>query len=783
MGPGETLGAYRVLRKLGEGGMGAVYLAYDTTLHRHVALKALDAPADDASARTRLVREARNAAALSHPHICTIHEVDEAGGTPFIAMEYVEGVSLRERVDSGAVPVDEAVRLGLQAADALAYAHAHGVVHRDFKAANAIVTGDGRLKVVDFGLARRGDALVAGATTEVSLVAAGVAAGTPYAMAPEQVRGEAADARTDIWALGVLLYELVSGRKPFEAPTIPELFSAILTKTPAALPGAVPVELKAVIERCLTKDPGHRYQQASEVHAALEAIQAGAVSPWVVWRYYVRRRPALTGAATLVALAALLVGANVGGVRDRLAGTPPALPPIRLAVLPFENLTGDPEQEYLSDGLTEEMIGQLGRLHPARLSVIARTSSMQYKGRSAPLDEVARALNVDYVLEGSTRREGSRVRINATLIRVADQIQQWSESFDRDLAGILTLQNDVARGVAGSLALALLPEERTTLAFARPVNPAVHEAYLKGRFHWYRHTPEDFARAQSYFEDAIRIDPDYAPAYIGLADAVGTPAHIGRIPTTDVFPRLKALVAKALALDDQSAVVHDMHARITFAYDWEWAASEAAFQRAIALNPNYPDAHVVYAQLLQILGRGDEALAAVQHGLDLDPHNAFFQQQRAHHLLVAGRRQEAIAEMEELLRVQPGFPPAHEILWTALLKEGQYDEAVRHAGPMDVADILSESYPTLGYAGAMSRAADTMAARALAQYVSPVLVARLYAHAGDQDRTLDWLEKAIDVHDTQIVYAPMSPEFEDVWDHPRFRAVMRRINLPAYTAQ
>jgi tetratricopeptide (TPR) repeat protein len=268
-----------------------------------------------------------------------------------------------------------------------------------------------------------------------------------------------------------------------------------------------------------------------------------------------------------------------------------------------------------------------------------------------------------------------------------------------------------------------------------------------------------------------------------LADAVGTPAHIGRIPTTDVFPRLKALVAKALALDDQSAVVHDMHARITFAYDWEWAASEAAFQRAIALNPNYPDAHVVYAQLLQILGRGDEALAAVQHGLDLDPHNAFFQQQRAHHLLVAGRRQEAIAEMEELLRVQPGFPPAHEILWTALLKEGQYDEAVRHAGPMDVADILSESYPTLGYAGAMSRAADTMAARALAQYVSPVLVARLYAHAGDQDRTLDWLEKAIDVHDTQIVYAPMSPEFEDVWDHPRFRAVMRRINLPAYTAQ
>jgi TolB-like protein/tetratricopeptide (TPR) repeat protein len=561
---------------------------------------------------------------------------------------------------------------------------------------------------------------------------------------------------------------------------VPQLFSAILRDRPAALPSAVPLALGGVIERCLEKDPAARYQEAGAVRTALERVAAGTASPWTAWKYQMRRRPLTLGAAALLALAALVVGTNSGGLRDRLAGTPA----IKLAVLPFENLTRDPDQEYLSDGLTEDLITQLGRLHPQRLSVIARTSSMRYKGRTVPLDQIGRELGVDYVLEGTARRESGRVRISAALVQVSDQTQRWADSYDRELASIFMVQNEVARGVAESLALALLPEERTRLATVRPVNPAAHEAYLKGRFHWYRHTPEDFARAQSYFEEAIRLDPEYAPAYIGLADAVATPAHIGRIPTTEVFPKAKELTARALALDDQSAVVQDMHARLTFAYDWDWAAAEQGFQRAIALNPSYPDAHVIYAQLLHITGRGEAALAAVQQGLDLDPHNAFFQQQRAQHLLTAGRRQEAIDAMEALLKVQPGFPPAHGTLWTAFFQK-RHEDAWRHAVPIlaaradaDVADVFAASHPTLGYAGAMRQAGDTMAARSSGQYVSPVLVATLYAHAGDQALALDWLERAIDVRDTQIVYAPTTLEFEPLWDHPRFRAVMRRINLP-----
>ena len=468
---GMMVGTHRLERLLGRGGMGSVFLAYDTRLQRQVALKVLDHDEADATSSARLLREARNAAALNHPHICTIHEVGEADGTAFIAMEFVEGRSLRERVDEGPLLMGEAVRLGIQAADALAHAHEHGVVHRDFKAANAIVGENGRLKVVDFGLARRDDPRLSDATTMASVVPAGAVAGTPYAMAPEQVRGEAADARTDVWALGVLLYELATGARPFSGQSVPELLSSILTKPPSPPLLRVPVQLTAVITRCLEKDPARRYQRAEEVRAALEAIAAGTTAPWSTWGYRLRRRQAIAAIAAVLAAFAVLLGFNLGGLRDRLIGVVGEEPPIRLAVLPFENLTGDPEQEYFSDGLTDEMIAQLGRLHPQRLSVIARTSSMRYKRRDLPMDQIARELGVDYVMEGSARREGNRVRISASLIQARDQTQRWSETFEQEMSNVLALQSDVARGVARALAITLLPADQSRLAAVRPVNP------------------------------------------------------------------------------------------------------------------------------------------------------------------------------------------------------------------------------------------------------------------------------------------------------------------------
>ena len=442
MKPGDALGPYRVLDVLGEGGMGQVWRAHDTRLQRDVALKVLPADAlADASAKARLVREARLASQLNHPHICTIYEVGEAapsaGSGPavtFVAMELVEGQALSARVAGGPLPVDQVLRYGQQMADALAHAHSRGVVHRDFKSLNVMVTPDGQVKVLDFGLAKRmtGEELADAATaTQHSLTVPGVLAGTLAYMAPEQLRGQPADARSDIWALGVVLYELVAGQRPFQGQTGFELSSAILSQPLPPLSSSVPAPLAGVIDRCLAREPGDRFQQGTEARAALEAVASGQAG--TAWRVELRRRRRLllgTAASVLglLAIAAVLLGLDVGGLRSRLAGAlgVPARV-IKLAVLPFNNLSGDPEQEHLADGFTQEMNTQLGRLHPARLAVVGRSSMARYKKTDTPPDQISRELGgVDYILEGSLQREGDQIRLHAALIRVADETEVWA---------------------------------------------------------------------------------------------------------------------------------------------------------------------------------------------------------------------------------------------------------------------------------------------------------------------------------------------------------------------
>ena len=781
--PGAKLGSYAIERSLGRGGTGAVFLAHDTTLHRQVALKVLDAPADGERARARVLREARNAAALNHPNICTVYEVGEADGRAFIAMEYVEGRPLSDRLARSALPVAEAVRYGIEVADALAYAHDHGVIHRDLKAANAIVTPTGRVKLVDFGLARRDDALLADATTMPSLAPTGVAAGTPYAMAPEQVRGGVTDARTDIWALGVLLYEMVSGGKPFGAVTIPELFSSILRDAPAPLPNAVPVDVQSVIERCLEKEPERRYQRAVEVRTELEAIHAGTMPRSATWRAQVRRRPWMASGVAGLVVAGLLVGANVGGVRERFSGSPPA-GSIKLAVLPFENLTGDPEQEYFSDGLTEEMITQLGRLHPQRLSVIARTSSMRYKNRDAPIDQIGRELGVDYVLEGSARRDGSRVRISATLIQVRDQTQRWADSFDRDLAGILTLQSDVARSVAGSLRLTLLPAERTRLAGARPVNPETYEAYLKGYFHAQKETPADLDLALKYFETALQKDLTYAPAHTGIAFVWTARNQMGYVPPGEAAPRVKAAAMKAIELDPALPLAHYALGMAAWG-EWDWETNEREFRRTIELDPNLAEVRAFYSHLLIALKRPDEALAQIERALQLDPFNAFIQALYGVDLYFVRRYDEAIAQLQSALKTSPDLPFAHCVLGAAFNLTGRPEQALHgaegcleHYGP-DVKDALARGYSEAGYPGAMRRVADLLAKGVSGTYVSPGDVFTAYLHAGQKDLALQWLSKLVDARDPNVYGAARDPFVNDSFrDDPRFHEIVRRTRLP-----
>jgi TolB-like protein/predicted Ser/Thr protein kinase len=780
--PGMTLGSYRIERVLGRGGMGTVFLAYDTKLHRQAALKLIDGPRNDDGSRARLLREARNAAALNHPNICTVYDVADANACAFIAMEYVEGRSLHDRIGAGAIPIADILRYAVQAADALGYAHDHGVIHRDFKAANAILTDTGRLKIVDFGLAQRGDTLIAGVTTVASLVPGG-AAGTPYAMAPEQIRGEATDARTDIWALGVLLCEMpTTGSRPFNAATVPELFSSILRDSPANLPHTVPVEMAAVITRCLEKDPARRYQHAGEVRAALEAIQTGTAQ-WGAWRYRFSRRRWVIVAASFVAAVSVSVGLNVGGLRDRLRTGSANQAPIKLAVLPFTNLTGDAGQEYFSDGLTEEMITQLGRLQPARMSVIARTSSMRYKNADTAIDRIGRELGVDYVLEGSARREGNRVRITAILIQARDQTQRWSNTFERELSGILALQADVARGIAGSLALTLLPADQARLAGAAAIDPDAYEAYLRAREYSYQFTRASFDAAQHYYELALEKDPNYALPYAGLSFLWAARQQMNFVPPAQATPNMTRDAEKALALDPNLADAHYVLAIVKFVTDWDWPGAEQEFKAALALNPNLAEAHSTYSHLLNILKRPNEAMTEVEHALKLDPLNPEILAFYAEDLFMIRRYDDAITQFKAALQIAPDHALAlaglRDVLNQKQMHAEEVDVQLRLLGDGAVKDALRRGYEEGGYLQAMNRGCEAAATRSRATSGVVGNVVRNCLNAKRFDEAIEWLERSYELRTPQIVYIGALPTFDSIRGDPRFQALLRRLRLPS----
>jgi TolB-like protein/tetratricopeptide (TPR) repeat protein len=788
---GTRLGPYEVLGQLGAGGMGEVWRARDPRLEREVALKVLPAAAvADETARARLLREARMAAKLNHPGICTIHEVGEAEGQAYIAMELVAGQSLADRLAAGRLTQEQAIRLGQQMADALSHAHEHSVVHRDFKAANVIVTPEGRAKVLDFGLAKPlvGKELEAATTlTQESLTEAGAVVGTLAYMAPEQLRGKPADARSDVWALGVVLYEMTAGKRPFAGETGFEVSSAILNQAPRPLPAGVPAPLATIIDRCLAKEPLQRYQRAGEVRSALEAMLTGSVpAAWPGWRAALLSHRWAVVLAVVSALFVVVAGLDVGGVRSRVLGRGGGERVIRMAVLPFANLSGDPEQEYLSDGLTQEMIAHLGRLHPGSLSVIARTSVMRYKKAETPIDQIGRELGVDYVLEGSAQQEGSRVRITAELIRVKGQAQLWSESFEREMSGVLALQSDVARKVASALTLKLLPSEQARLVQVRRVNPEAHEAYLRGNHHWMQVTPENLEIAEKYFELALEKDPAYAPAYAGRAWVWLVRNQWGLTPPGVAGPKAKAAALRAIELDGTLAGAHEVLAEVRWLMDWDWDGAWGAFRRAIELNPNVATAQAMYAHFLQIMGHGEEALGRSKRSTELDPFNPLLHGWYAYVLHAQRRNDEAIATARVALRLQPGEYVALGVLWSAFDRKGMKKEAFESArayvnvayNDSRVSTALEEGYTRGGYAEAMKRTAEALITRLPESFALPSEIASFYAVAGESEKAVEWLEKGLDPHDPVMPYIGVLPIYDDLHADPRFQELMRKMNLP-----
>ena len=735
-------GKYRILEEIGHGGMGIVYKAEDLKLKRRIALKFLPSHLmDSPELKERFLIEAQAAAALSHPNICVIYEVGESEERPYIAMEHIEGETLRDRLKKGPLTAEEALDAAVQIASGLGEAHQKGVIHRDIKSANIMVTAKGQAKVMDFGLAK----LLGGS----SLTQSRTTLGTVAYMSPEQARGDDLDQRTDIWSLGVVLYEMLAGRLPFHGDRDQSIIYSILHQEPESLtktrPGTAP-ELDLIVGQALSKKPVDRYQTMEEFREDLSAVAEGL-------------RPLKAKARSAA---------------------------VKLAVLPFANLSGDPEQDYLSDGLTQEMIAQLGRLHPQSLSVIARTSVMRYKKADAPIDQIGRELGVDFILEGSAQREGGRVRVIAELIQVRDQVQLWADIVERDMSGILALQSDVAKRVAEALALKLLPTEQARLAKARPVNPEAYEAYLKGLQHSYKLGPADLDTALQYFELALQKDPGYALAYTGISFIWTCRQQMGYTPPKEAAPKAKTAAQKSLDLDDTVAEAHYALANIMAWGDWDWPGAEMEFKRAIELNPNFPDARIYYSHVLSITGRFDDAIAEAKRALELDPYNSLFQSLAAAVFLLAHRYDDAIAHARSAQRTNVDDIVAHNLLQVCFFMKGMYEEAFAEwkamwniplYGNHDIAEALERGYAEAGFTGAMRQATEAWS-KVVYERSEPWYLALAYVMAGDNERALEWLEKGFEFHDPNMSYLGF-PSFDRLRTDPRFQDLLRRMNLPA----
>ena len=786
LSPGTRLGPYEIVAPLGAGGMGEVWRARDSRLGREVAVKVLPPEfAADPERLKRFEREARATAALSHPNILAVHDVGTHEGVPYLVEELLEGESLRERLDRGGLTLSEAMRIAGEIAKGLAAAHEKGIVHRDLKPGNVFLTRDGTVKVLDFGLAKllptepadEAETLTAAtATTRL-----GGVLGTAAYMAPEQARGRPVDQRADVFAFGVVLYEMLAGERPFRGATGTEVMAAILTDEPAPLPAGVPPGVAAVVGRCLEKDPDRRYQRGSELRAALEAVQSGSAA--VSRPSWLAARPRWVFAAVmLVAAIAAVLALDPKSLRSRMIGQGAAPRIASLAVLPLENLSGDPEQEYLADGMHEALITDLAQLSGLE-RVIARSSAMRYKGSTAPPGQIAKELKVAALVTGAVQRAGDRVRVTAHLIDPATESELWGHSFERSLQDVLSLQDEIVSAITSEIGLQLTAHETTRLSSARRVDPEVYEAYLRGSYHWQKMTPSDVDTAEKYFELAAAKDPSYAPIHEGMAWVWAVRQQLGWVSASAAGPEAKAAAQRAIALDERSGEAHEALALVLMVTDWDWQGSEAEWQKALEINPNNANAHAYYAHLLLALDRVGSAMEHSRRSLELDPFNPLFHGMYGMVLLSARRFDEAIEEARTALTMQPSLVAARSVLWNALVHTGRREEALDAQREWIAQDperlaAFDRGRAEAGFEGALRELCEVLIARYRSgRYFGAHGIAFNLLAAGDSERSLEWLEEGYRIRDPGLLYFS-NPTWDPLRSDPRFRALLRRIGLP-----
>jgi serine/threonine protein kinase len=789
--------------------MGVVYEAEDLTLRRHVALKFLpDQLAEDPEALARFQLEARSASALNHPNICTIHEFGRHGERPFIVMEFMKGQTLRDLIGGKPMEIDQVLDLGIQVADALDAAHAEGIIHRDIKPANIFVTGRSQAKLLDFGLVKKMAkwsetyAGIEQATQSMSkqLTEIGSTMGTVAYTSPEQARGSDVDTRTDLFSFGAVLYEMVSGTLAFQGGSVGEVLEAIFTRkpTPAVrLNPKVPAQLEQIIEKALEKNRALRYQSAAEMLTDLQRLKrdtailksGGAASVTAAEISSAanlagseagpRRLYLIVGAA--VVLLALVIGLwlnhrSKNAETKPISTTQPSAAP-SIAVLPFVDISANRDQEYFSDGLAEELLNDLAKIPGLR--VTARTSSFQFKGKSEDLRVIGQKLNVASVLEGSVRKEGKRVRIRVQLVNANDGFHLWSETYERQLDDIFSVQEDIARSVAGALKVTLLGKNPSASS-SQTKDAEAYNSYLLGRYFHGRRTKEDLERAISYYTSAIQRDSGYAAAWAGLAEAHHRQADNGYIPVDEGYRKAREEVERALALDENLTEAHAEMGWIKRAHDWDWEGADASYQRALTLDPGNATALRGAAVLAFTLGRLDEAIELDYRAVRLDPLNVPTHNNLGLHTYYTGRLDEAASALKKALELNPDFPVARVLLGRVYLAQSQPQQALK--------EMEQETDPVWHLYGVclayQAAGRITEAEAALATFIKnhgetmAFQIAEVFAYRGKIDRAFEWLERAYALHDGGMADIKSDPLLKSLERDPRYAAFLKKMRLP-----